>query len=231
MESKMLEVQEVHTYYGRSHILQGLSLSVGEGEVVCLLGRNGAGKTTTLRSIIGLTPPSWGSIKLMGVEIRGKRPFEICRMGVGYVPQDRRIFPDLTIDENLEVVEHSTQDRWMRERFYEIFADLKRLKGNKGRNLSGGEQSMLALARALMVNPKLLLLDEPTAGLSPKVVKTIGRLITAIAKTGLSILIAEQNVKFVLELASRGYIIDKGRILREGPIENLFKSEVTILTS
>lgn len=226
----MLEVQEVHTYYGRSHILQGLSLSVGEGEVVCLLGRNGAGKTTTLRSIIGLTPPSWGSIKLIGVEIRGERPFEVCRMGVGYVPQDRRIFPDLTVDENLEVVEHSTQDGWMRERVYEIFADLKRLKGNKGRNLSGGEQSMLALARALMVNPKLLLLDEPTAGLSPKVVKTIGRFITAIAKTGLSILIAEQNVKFVLELASRGYIIEKGRILREGPVEDLFKGGVTILT-
>lgn len=225
----MLEVKEIHAFYGRSHVLQGVSLSIQEGEVVCLLGRNGAGKTTTLRSIMGLTPPRSGSVKFKGMEIRGKPPFQICRLGIGYVPQDRRIFPDLTVEDNLEVAKRVTGRKgWTKEAVYQLFPDLEKLKSHRGSNLSGGEQQMLAIARSLMVDPELLLLDEPSEGLAPMIVKRLERLIKEITSKGIAVLLAEQNMRFAMSLANRGYIIDKGRIRHEGDMEKLREDEEII---
>ncbi len=217
----MLEVNDIHTYYGRSYILQGISLSLERGEVICLLGRNGAGKTTTLRSIMGFTPPRKGSIKFEGVDLTKKLPYEICRMGIGYVPQDRRIFPTLTVQDNLEVVERKVEGGWTVEKIFSTFPILENLKARKGRHLSGGEQQILAVARPLMTNPKLLLLDEPSEGLAPLIVKLIEDLIKRIITTGISVVLAEQNMRFAMSIAQRGYIIDKGRIHHQGTIEEL----------
>lgn len=217
----MLEVNEIHTYYGRSHILQGVSLNLEKGEVICLLGRNGAGKTTTLRSIMGFTPPRRGNIKFEGVELTKKPPYEICRMGIGYVPQDRRIFPTLTVQDNLEVIERKVEGGWTVEKIFSTFPTLENLKARKGRHLSGGEQQILAVARPLMTNPKLLLLDEPSEGLAPLIVKLIEDLVKRIITTGISIILAEQNLRFAMAIAHRGYIIDKGRIHHQGTIEEL----------
>ncbi|MFQ5854827.1 MAG: ABC transporter ATP-binding protein [Anaerolineae bacterium] len=225
----MLEVKDLHTYYGHSHILQGISLTVEEGEVVCLLGRNGAGKTTTLRSIIGLTPPRSGRITFRGVEITGRPPFQICRLGVGYAPQDRRIFPDLTVDENLEVVKRkSAGNGWTHRSVYDLFPELSEIQNRPGRNLSGGERQMLTLARALMVNPQLLLLDEPSEGLAPLVVRRLEELVLEITRQGIALLLAEQNMRFTSKLAHRGYIIDKGRIRHQGVMEELQRDEEII---
>src|SRR3989441_12137339 len=165
----ILQIHDLVAGYGGSVVIHGLSLGVAEGEVVCLLGRNGAGKPTTLRSIMGLTPPRAGRVIFKGKEITGRQPFEIARLGVGYVPDDRRIFPDLTVEENLEIVRRVTgrEGRWTVERVYQLFPLLPGLRGNRGIGLSGGEQKMLAIGRALMGNPTLLILDEPSAGLSP----------------------------------------------------------------
>ncbi len=217
----MLEVNEIHTYYGRSHILQGISLNLEKGEVICLLGRNGAGKTTTLRSIMGFTPPRKGSIKFEGVELTKKPSYEICRMGIGYVPQDRRIFPTLSVQDNLEVIERRVEGGWTVEKIFSTFPILEKLKSRKGRHLSGGEQQILAVARSLMTNPKLLLLDEPSAGLAPLIVKAIEELINRIITTGVSVILAEQNMRFAMNIAPRGYIIDKGRIYHQGTMEDL----------
>lgn len=218
----MLKVEGVHTYYGRSHILQGISLEVGEGEVVCLLGRNGAGKTTTLRTIIGLTPPKIGEIKFRGNNIAGMPPYEISRIGMGYVPQDRRIFPELTVEDNLEVVRAPKEAYWGKREIYELFPELGRMKSSRGKNLSGGEQQMLAIARALMLSPKMLLLDEPSEGLAPIVVNRIGGMIEEVTKTKkISILMSEQNISFSAQLGHRGYIIDKGQIFHEAPMDEL----------
>lgn len=225
----MLEVHNLHTYYGRSHVIQGISLTVNEGEVVCLLGRNGAGKTTTLRSIMGLTPPRSGRIRFRSIEVQGKPPFQICRMGVGYVPQDRRIFPTLTVDENLEVVTRGpSPDGWTREKVYNLFPELGELRHMQGRNLSGGLQQMLAIARALMINPHLLLLDEPSEGLAPLIVQRLADLILEISRQGIAILLAEQNMRFTTRLARRGYIIDKGHIRHQGTMEELQRDEEII---
>jgi branched-chain amino acid transport system ATP-binding protein len=217
----MLEVNDIHTYYGRSHILQGISLDLREGEVICLLGRNGAGKTTTIRSIIGFVHPASGSIKFDGQEISRMEPFEICRRGIGYVPQERRIFPTLTVQDNLEVIERRVEGGWTVEKIFETFPILEDLKNRTGRHLSGGEQQILAVARPLMTNPKLLLLDEPSEGLAPLIVKTIEELIHEIVKTGISVLLAEQNMRFALKVAKRGYIVNKGRIHHQGSMEEL----------
>jgi branched-chain amino acid transport system ATP-binding protein len=218
---KMLDVRDIHTFYGRSHILQGISLSVGEGEVVCLLGRNGAGKTTTIRSIMGFAPPSSGTIEFKGVVTSNRQPFEICRLGIGYVPQDRRVFPTLSVQDNLEVIERKVEGGWEVAKIFETFPILETLKSRKGRQLSGGEQQILSIARSLMTNPSLLLLDEPSEGLAPLIVGAIGELIRKVSKTGISVLLAEQNVIFTMEIAMRGYIIDKGRILHKGSTEEL----------
>lgn len=217
----MLELNDIHTYYGRSHILQGISMDLQKGEVICLLGRNGAGKTTTLRSIMGFTPPRRGSIKFEGTDLAKLPPYEICRLGIGYVPQDRRIFPTLSVEDNLEVVERRVEGGWTVEKIFSAFPILEPLKSRKGRHLSGGEQQILAVARPLMTNPKLLLLDEPSEGLAPLIVRAIEELVKEIITTGISVILAEQNMRFAMNIAQRGYIIDKGRIHHQGTIEEL----------
>jgi branched-chain amino acid transport system ATP-binding protein len=224
----MLEVEGIHTFYGLSHILFGVSLKVEPGEIVCLLGRNGAGKTTTMKSIMGLTPPKQGSIRLKGEEITGKEPYLLARKGIGYIPDDRRIFADLTVGENLEIAARSSETgfaQWDKERVYKLFPALKEIESRKGGCLSGGEQKMLAIARALMGNPELLLLDEPTEGLAPMLVRALEEQIKKLRETGLTVLLAEQNVRSALRLGDRGYIIDNGQIRYQGSIEELRENE------
>ena len=223
----MLEVEGIHTFYGLSHILFGVSLKIERGEVVCLLGRNGAGKSTTMKSIMGLTPPKQGSIRFKGEEITGKEPYLLARKGIGYVPDDRKIFADLTVRENLEIAARKTDDpeRWDEERVYELFPALKKIESRRSGFLSGGEQKMLAVARALMGNPELLLLDEPTEGLAPLLVRALEEQISKLAETGLTVLLAEQNVRSALRLGDRGYIIDNGQIRYQGSIEELRENE------
>ncbi len=223
----MLEVEKIHSFYGLSHILFGVSLKVNRGEVVCLLGRNGAGKTTTLKTIMGILSPKQGTIRFKGEAINGKPPYILARKGISYVPDDRRIFADLTVKENLEIAirKKEPSSDWDFERIYELFPPLKKLEDRKGGNLSGGEQKMLAIARALMGNPELLLLDEPTEGLAPTLVKSMGEQIIRLKESGLTVLLAEQNVKFTLNLSDRGYIIDNGRIKYEGTVKELKEND------
>lgn len=224
----ILEIKEIITSYGQSQVLHGISLNVQQGEVVSLLGRNGVGKTTTFRSIMGLTPPRSGSIKLKGIEIAGKPPFEIARLGIGYVPDDRRIFPDLTTEENLEMARRlapKTAGHWTLSRVYNLFPVLERLRRSEGTCLSGGEQKMLAIGRALMKNPDLILLDEPAEGLAPLIVKNLIEVIQEIQRSGVTILLADQNLKFCRRVAQRGYIIEKGLIHYEGQIESIWQNE------
>jgi branched-chain amino acid transport system ATP-binding protein len=223
----MLEVEGIHTFYGLSHILFGVSLRVEPGEIVCLLGRNGAGKTTTMKSIMGLTPPRQGSIQFKGEEITGQEPYLLARKGIGYIPDDRRIFADLTVGENLEIAARKAEgaERWDKERVYGLFPALKEIESRKGGCLSGGEQKMLAIARALMGNPELLLLDEPTEGLAPMLVRALEKQIKKLRETGLTVLLAEQNVRSALRLGDRGYIIDNGQIRYQGSIEELRENE------
>lgn len=226
----MLRLEDVHTYYGESHVLQGISLEVAAGEVVCLLGRNGAGKTTTLRSIIGLTPPRKGRILFRGEAIQGHVADRIARMGVGFVPEDRRIFPGLTVHENLEVAQKSRVKgtrRWPLEKIYDHFTILAELRNRAGDYLSGGEQQILAIARALVGEPELLLLDEPNEGLAPVIVQQVGRIIDELSETT-TILFTEQNIRFALKHAQRGYVIEKGRIRHHGSTEE-FRSHPEIL--
>ena len=223
----ILEVRDLVTAYGLSLVIHGASIDVEAGEVVCLLGRNGAGKTTTLRSIMGLTPPRSGRVAFKGEEITGRQPFEVARLGIGYVPDDRRIFPDLTVEENLEIVRRVTRrdGRWTVERVYQLFPVLTELRVNRGSGLSGGEQKMLAIGRALMGNPTLLLLDEPSEGLSPLMVRTLIEAIRQIQEEGVTLLIADQNVKFARRVADRGYIMEKGNIRYSGRLEELWANE------
>lgn len=220
----MLEVKGIHTYYGMSHILFDVSLSVSQGEVVCLLGRNGAGKTTTMRSIMGLTPPRQGSIKFRGEEVVGKKPFMLVRRGMAYVPDDRRIFADLTVGENLEIAERKGGE-WNKDRVYQLFPPLQEIESRRGGYLSGGEQQMLTIGRALMGNPELLLLDEPTEGLAPLLIKALEEQIRKLREEGLTILLAEQNVRSAFRLSDRGYIIDNGVIRYQGSIKQLRENE------
>ena len=223
----MLEVDAIHTFYGLSHILFDVSLEVKKGQVVCLLGRNGAGKTTTFRSIMGLNPPSRGSVTFNDVDVTGTAPYKLVRQGMAWVPDDRRIFADLTVGENLEIAERkgTSGEQWDRSKVYDLFPALKEMDGRKGGLLSGGEQKMLAIGRALMTNPQFLLLDEPTEGLAPVLVKTLGERIRKLKEVGLTVLLAEQNVKFTLTLSDYGYIIDNGRICYQGPVEELIDNE------
>ena len=222
----MLEVKEIHTYYGTSHILFGISLSVKLGEAVCLLGRNGAGKTTTFRSIIGLTPPKAGSIKFKAQEIVGKPPYRIAQMGIGFVPDTRRIFPDLTVRQNILVARREREGAvWNLQSIYALFPRLVNLDTHMGTQLSGGEQQMLTIARTLMTNPNLLLLDEPGEGLAPLVIKALEQQLGEIKRLGLTLLICEHNVGLATNLSDRGYVIDKGAIRYQGTIEELQKNE------
>ncbi|NIS63446.1 MAG: ATP-binding cassette domain-containing protein [Proteobacteria bacterium] len=223
----MLAVEGIHTFYGLSHILFGVSLRVEPGEVVCLLGRNGAGKTTTMKSIIGLTPPKRGSIRFKDEEITGRQPYLLARKGIAYVPDDRRIFADLTVRENLEIAERKARETegWNMERVYELFPTLKGIQSRKGGFLSGGEQKMLAIARALMGNPELLLLDEPTEGLAPVLVLALEEQVRSLKEVGLTVFLAEQNVRSALRLSDRGYIIDNGQIRYGGSVDELRENE------
>ena len=218
----ILEIKEIHTYYGTSHILFGVSIDIQEKEAVCLLGRNGAGKTTTLRSIIGLTPPRSGSIKFNGQEITGKPPYRIAPLGVGFVPDDRRIFPDLTVRQNILVARRERPGAiWNLERIYSFFPKLKDLESHMGTQLSGGEQQMLTIARTLMTNPTLLLLDEPGEGLAPLVIRSMQVQLGEIKKLGITMLICEHNVGLATALSDRAYVMDKGTIRYQGTIEEL----------
>lgn len=226
----ILDVSHIDTYYGTSHILQGVSLSVEEGEVVALLGRNGVGKTTTLRSVIGLSPPTRGSIRLLGREIGGFPPYEIARQGVAYVPDDYRIFPDLTTEENLEIARRLSgrEGYWNRDRVVDLFPKLGDLLQSRGINLSGGEKKMLAIGRALMANPSLILLDEPSEGLAPLVVANLVEVLREIRDQGVTILLADQNLKFCRKVCHRGYILEKGTVRHEGEMEAIWNDEDVI---
>ncbi|NVM25854.1 MAG: ABC transporter ATP-binding protein [Desulfobacterales bacterium] len=223
----MLEVKDIHTYYGTSHVIFALSLHVAEGELVGLLGRNGAGKTTTLLSIIGVTPPRSGSIKFLGEEMRGKAPYNIARLGMGFVPDNRRIFPDLSVLDNLKIAERkqSGTTLWTVERVFELFPQLRELVKRRGEHLSGGEQQMLAIGRALMGNPQLLLMDEPTSGLSPLLVDALEKQVRRLKEEGVTVLLSEQNAAFTSNLTERTYIIDMGMIRYEGETQDLIENE------
>jgi len=224
----ILEMRDVHTYYGTSHVLFGVSLDVSRGETVCLMGRNGAGKTTTFRSIVGLNPPRSGSILFHGKEIAGAKVHRIARLGVGYVPEDRQIFPNLTVRENLEIGRSSGTPRkegWSVEKVYALFPVLAKYDRKPGGQLSGGEQQMLTIGRTLMGNPDLVLLDEPTEGLAPVVVIALKEMILRLKEMGTTILLSEQNVKFAVKVSDRVFIIDNGAIRYRNDIDGFRNDE------
>ncbi len=224
----MLELDEVTAAYGKSQVLQGISLHVDEGEVVALLGRNGAGKTTTLRTVMGLLPPSGGRIRFAGDDLVGRPPDAVARLGVGFVPDDRRIFAPLTVEENLVLAQRVAGDGsgpWTLARVYELFPALSEQRGQGGATLSGGQQKMLALGRGLVANPRLLLLDEAVEGLAPIVVQRFVDVVREVATSGITLLLADQNLRFARQVAQRGYIIDKGRIEHEDDIEAIWRDE------
>ncbi|HXP30323.1 MAG TPA: ABC transporter ATP-binding protein [Stellaceae bacterium] len=213
----MLELENVNAYYGESHILHGVSLTVSDGEVVCLLGRNGAGKTTTILTIMGYLKPRPGRILYHGRDIARLPPYAVARLGFGFVPQERGIFPSLTVRENLTVFARAGQTRrWSLERIYRLFPRLKEREPNLGFQLSGGEQQMLSIARALMLNPSLLLLDEPSEGLAPMIVREIIEVVKGLKQEGLAILLVEQNLRTALAVADRHHVMNKGEICFTG---------------
>jgi branched-chain amino acid transport system ATP-binding protein len=223
----ILTVDDIHTYYGQSHVLHGVSLDVAEGESVALLGRNGAGKTTTLRSIIGMTPPREGRIEFKGERVDGMEPYQIARRGIGLVPEERRVFPELTVDDNIEVV-MTDEGEWDRERVYDVFPALREHRTQLAGQLSGGQQQMLTIARALVTDPDLLLLDEPSEGLAPNIVADLQSLLEDVLDTGITVLLTEQNTEFAFDLAERAYILSKGEVTWEGDVETLQESEDVI---
>jgi len=224
MTTVVLEAQGLHTYYGKSHILHGVSLAVNQGEIVTLLGRNGAGKSTTLRSLMGLTPAREGTIRVMGQETTAWAPYRIAALGVGFVPEGRRVFANLTVDENLHVPAERPGP-WTRPRVYELFPRLAERKASKGRQLSGGEQEMLSIARALLLNPKLLILDEPSQGLAPLIVRQVFEVVAGMRREGMSVLLVEQNVRAAVEIADRAYVLDDGKIAYEGEAKAFAQDE------
>ncbi|MFC7474867.1 ABC transporter ATP-binding protein [Dankookia sp. GCM10030260] len=224
----MLRVSGLSAHYGRAHILDDVALKVGAGEVVVLLGRNGAGKSTTMKAIMGLVPPSGGSVRFFGAEIAGREPFEIARLGLGYVPEERRIFAELTVMENLEVGRRPAPPGavpWTPERLFALFPSLGGMRDRPGGRMSGGEQQMLTIARTLMGNPRLVLLDEPSEGLAPVVVERMAEAIRALKAEGLSILLSEQNLHFARVVSDRATIIEKGRIRWTGTIPALMAAD------
>jgi branched-chain amino acid transport system ATP-binding protein len=227
----ILKATEIHSFYGKSHILQGVSINLEQGSLVCLLGRNGVGKTTTLKSIMGMVQPAEGSILFKEKELVGRQPYEIARLGIGIVPEDRRVFPSLTVHENLMmgIVKRpdnlAEEGRWSVEKVYDLFPRLKERMKQKGRHLSGGEQQMLTMGRTLMGNPELILIDEPTEGLAPKIVALVTGVLAAIHRSGTPLLIVEQNYKTAIKFAERFYIMSKGRVVFEGGGETLIQAE------
>lgn len=223
-EGVLLEVANLRAGYGMSRVLFGVSLRVRRGEVVAVLGRNGAGKSTTLKAIMGLVPPTAGRVLLEGRDLSGLPPHTIARAGIGYVPQERRIFPDLTVRENLEVgrqLQGQGQGRWDSERVEGLFPALGALRNRRGESLSGGEQQMLAIARTLMGNPRVLLLDEPSEGLAPKVVQALAAQVLRLKHEGVTMVLSEQNVRFTLEVSDRAYVLEKGHVRQEGDMQTI----------
>jgi branched-chain amino acid transport system ATP-binding protein len=220
----VLSVEAIHTFYGESHILHGVSLQVQAGELVAVLGRNGAGKTTTMSSIIGLTRPRQGAVIVNGRNVTGRPPHAIAGAGVGLVPQGRRIFGPLSVRENLVFAERR-RGPWTLARVYELFPRLAERQHNRGSSLSGGEQQMLAIGRALLMNPRLLLMDEPSEGLAPLLVRDIGRVIGELKQSGMAILLAEQNLAMALSVADRCYVLNKGQVVAEASATSLKDDE------
>ncbi|MGH6727029.1 MAG: ABC transporter ATP-binding protein [Pseudolabrys sp.] len=224
MSGLALEAEGLQTFYGKSHILHGVGLEVREGEIVALLGRNGAGKTTTLRSIMGLTHAREGAVRIFGQVTTDWPSYRIAALGVGYVPEGRRIFANLSVEENLKVP-LERPGPWTIARIYELFPRLAERKANKGRQLSGGEQEMLAIARALLLNPKLILLDEPSQGLAPLIVEDVFKVVTSARAQGISVLLVEQNVRAAVEVADRAYVLDDGKVVYAGAAAEFAKDE------
>jgi branched-chain amino acid transport system ATP-binding protein len=222
-----LIAEGLHTYYGKSHILHGVSLEAGEGKVTALLGRNGAGKTTTLRSLMGLTPPREGKVTIFGTATTSWPPFRVAALGVGYVPEGRKIFPNLTVEENL-LVPLERPGPWTIASIYELFPRLEARKSNRGRQLSGGEQEMLSIGRALLLNPKLLILDEPSQGLAPLIVREVFRIVSKMRAEGISVLLVEQNVRMSLEVADYAYVLDDGQVVYSGSAQELAADEARV---
>ena len=218
----VLRTHGIHAYYGKSHILHGVSLEVNEGEIVAMLGRNGAGKTTTIRSVIGLTPPRQGETEIFGRKTTRWPAHRIAELGVGYVPEGRKIFGGLTVLENLKVPQ-ARPGPWNIDRVFKLFPRLEERKSQLGRQLSGGEQEMLAIARPLLLNPRLMLLDEPSQGLAPLIVKEVMSVVRRMRDEGLSVLLVEQNVPLSLSIANRAYVLDDGKIVYSGGAADLAK--------
>ena len=225
--SAALSTEGIHTYYGKSHILHGVSLEVAEGRITTLLGRNGAGKSTTLRTIMGLTPARKGRVVAYGADVTHWQTFRIAASGVGYVPEGRRIFANLTVEENLKVP-LQRPGPWTIPRIYQLFPRLAERKLNRGRQLSGGEQEMLSIARALLLNPRLLILDEPSQGLAPLVVRDVFRIVAQMRSEGISVLLVEQNARMSLEIADHAYVLDDGRIVYSGKASELAADEAHV---
>lgn len=219
-----LVAQDLQTYYGKSHILHGVSLEVAEGKITALLGRNGAGKTTTLRSLMGLTPPREGRVTIFGKQTVDWPTYRIAAQGVGYVPEGRRIFANLSVEENLKVP-LQRDGPWTIERIYQLFPRLAERKLNRGRQLSGGEQEMLSIGRALLLNPKLLILDEPSQGLAPLIVREVFRVVAQMRAEGISVLLVEQNARMSLEIADHAYVLDDGAVVHSGSARELAADE------
>jgi branched-chain amino acid transport system ATP-binding protein len=222
-----LIAEGLHTYYGKSHILHGVSLEAAEGKVTALLGRNGAGKTTTLRSLMGLTPPREGAVTIFGIQTTSWPSFRVAALGVGYVPEGRKIFPNLTVEENL-LVPLERPGPWTIASIYELFPRLEARRSNRGRQLSGGEQEMLSIGRALLLNPKLLILDEPSQGLAPLIVREVFRIVSKMRAEGISVLLVEQNVRMSLEVADHAYVLDDGHVVYSGPARELAADEARV---
>ncbi len=229
----LLAVEALHAHYGKSHILHGVSLQIDAGEIVCLLGRNGVGKSTTLKSIMGLVRPSRGRVLFKGSSIEGLPPYRVARLGLGYVPEERRIFPTITVRENLLMgikgkrgaKSGAPHDGWSLERVYEFFPRLKERQRQRAGTLSGGEQQMLTMGRTLMGNPDLLLVDEPTEGLAPMIVEQVERILRAIHASGTPVLLVEQSMETALALAERVYVMSKGQIVFQGSVRELQESD------
>jgi len=226
----MLKVRDLQTYYGPSHILQGVDLEVGKGRIAAVLGRNGVGKTTTVRSIMGLVPPRSGEVWIADANVAGHQPHMIARAGVAYVPEGRMIFPDLTVIENIKVAERRPAKEWPLDRLLELFPSLANRRANKGSQLSGGEQQMLAVARALVTDPMLMLFDEPSQGLAPLVVRELAGVITRLRDEGVSVLLVEQNLKLAEVVADDVFIMVKGRVVYEAPIARFKEEEEDVKT-
>jgi len=224
-----LEAGDLHTYYGKSHILHGVSLSLAGGQVATLLGRNGAGKTTTLRSLMGLTPARSGTVRVLGQDCTAWPPYRIASLGVGFVPEGRRVFANLSVEENL-MVPLQRPGPWNLDRVFEVFPRLAQRRANRGRQLSGGEQQMLAIARALVLNPAILLLDEPSQGLAPLIVQEVFQVIASLRAQGISILLVEQNVRAAIQIADVAYVLDDGRVVYNGPAADLAADEERLRT-